>query len=112
MPSEIESAFREVCDGFSIDRVVADPQLNLKFVDACRANGLVAPATELNQQLINMRKAGKLGRLNSKPTRFDDSEYRFAVEIVVRHLERRDQVTLDDILVSPTRAILFQVSRL
>ena len=33
-------AFARTCDGYSADRVVADPTLNAHFLDACRKNGL------------------------------------------------------------------------
>lgn len=108
MIDQLMIAFQKVNDGFSTDRVLADPELNTRFISACREQGLVASAEELNRNLINLRKSGKLGKQKSKQTRFDDDdEYRFAAEIAVRHIERRDQITLDDILVNPKLATEF-----
>lgn len=103
----ISEAFLQVRSGFSTDRVLADPDLNAAFVSACREQGLDESPEKLNRQLLNIRKAGKLGKLQSKPTQFDDEEYSFAAEIAVRHLERREQITLDDILVDPSLAKQF-----
>ena len=100
----IAEAFHEVRNNYSTDRVLADPDLNAAYISACRDRGITDSPKDLNRRLINSRKAGKLGKLNSKRTQFDDSEYRFAAEIAVRHLERRDQITLDDILVDPDLA--------
>ncbi|MCA9013118.1 MAG: GIY-YIG nuclease family protein [Planctomycetaceae bacterium] len=51
-----------------------------------------------------MRKSGKLGSGTTRQTRFKDDEYRFAAEMATRHLERRDAVSLDEILIDPSRA--------
>ena len=52
-----------------------------------------------------MRKAGGLtGLPRAKITSFNDDEYRFAVEISIRHLERRDSVSLDDVICEPSLA--------
>lgn len=107
MTSPLEEAFRDANDGYSTDRVLADPELNERFIQACRARGLRESPELLNRQLINLRKSGRLGKQNAKSTQFDDDEYRFAAEMAVRHLERRDQVTLDDILACPVRASEF-----
>jgi predicted GIY-YIG superfamily endonuclease len=105
MKSKIREAFESVSSGFSPDRVVADPELNQLFLERCRASGLSADASTLNRTLINMRKAGDLTGLQSRRTSFGDlDEYRFATEIAVRVLERRDGVTLDDVICDPSLA--------
>jgi hypothetical protein len=40
MSSSLEEAFLAACNGCSEDRVVCDPELNLRFVLECRARGL------------------------------------------------------------------------
>lgn len=95
-------AYRESHCGYSADRVVCDPGLNQAFRDACERRGMQdTSARDLNRGLINLRKAGKLNVRTSRVTRFDDSEYRFAAEMAARHLERRDHLTLDDVLCDP-----------
>ena len=104
MTNPIEMAFQNTHRGFSTDRVLADPDLNANFITACRTHGLDDTTENLNRKLINLRKSGRLGGQTAKRTQFDDDEYRFAAEIATRHLERRDQITLDDILVNPDLA--------
>lgn len=101
---EIRSAFRRSHGGYSSDRVVADPALNGEFVDECRRAGLVQEVADLNRRLINLRKSGHLRVRTTRRTTIDDSDYQFASEIAVRFLERRDQVSLDDILCDPELA--------
>jgi len=106
MTDIIRDAFIETCNGFSTDRVVADPRLNSEFVAACGRRGLTASPAELNTQLLNARKASRLqGIKATRQTSFrDQGEYQFASEIAIRFLERRDQVTLDQVICSPERA--------
>ncbi len=109
MKARIRDAYLAVRDGYSTDRVVADPLLNDNFVAACRARGLSDNREVLNRRLLNLRKAGGLtGCGRSRRTSFkDQSDYAFASEIAVRFLERRDGVTLDTIICSPDRASEF-----
>lgn len=106
MTSLIEFAFDAVRCGYSADRVVADPVINSQFINECRQRGLQDPAATLNRRLLNLRKKRRLsGRPRAKRTHFpDEDEYRFAAEIAVRFLERRDGVTLDGIVCDPETA--------
>ena len=105
MKAKIISAFEAVRSGNSVDRVVVDPELNAAFLDECRRQGLVADAATLNRALINLRKAGLLRGLKSRSlSPGSDDPYRFAAEMAARHMERRDGVTLDDILCDPALA--------
>jgi site-specific DNA-methyltransferase (adenine-specific) len=102
MSEEVIDAYDEARQGFSSDRVIADPEFRARFVELCRKRGNQRSEETLCRLLMNLRKAGRLSHLKSNRTQFDDSEYRFASEIAVRHLERRSQITLDDILCDPT----------
>jgi site-specific DNA-methyltransferase (adenine-specific) len=103
MKSVIRQAFEAVRDGYAADRVVADPTLNQHFVSECRRRGLEFPVCTLNRALLNLRKGGRLaGSTRSRKTSFyDEEDYQFASEIAVRFLERRDRITLDDIICDP-----------
>jgi len=106
--SKIIAAFEAVRNANSVDRVVVDPELNAAFLAECRRLELVADAATLNRALINLRKAGNLRGLKSgSPSPGDDDAYRFAAEMTARHMERRDGVTLDDILCDPSLAAEF-----
>ena len=106
MDDDVRQAFLSARDGFSTDRVVADPDLNARYVEACRSRGLSEPALDLNRRLLNFRKAGKLAGIgNTQRTSFsDEPEYRFAAEIAVRFMERKHQTTLDRVICDPTLA--------
>jgi len=105
----VVSAFEAIRDGFSPDRVVADPALNRRFLDRCRVEWAGISAKDVNKQLLNARKAALLkGSKSSKSTSFkDEDDYRYASEIAARFLEKRDDMTLDDIICDPERAIEF-----
>ncbi|HUU97628.1 MAG TPA: hypothetical protein VM487_17980 [Phycisphaerae bacterium] len=101
----IRGAFHTVRDGWSPDRVVADPDLSRRFEAECRKLGLTVHLRDCNRILLNLRKAGHIPGLQSKRTSFaDQDDYEFASEIAIRFLERRDEVTLDDVICDPVRA--------
>jgi len=105
----IRQAFETVHQGYSADRIVADPDLNQSFVSTCRSLGIVAPISELNSSLLNARKASLLTGIETTcRTEFSDlDDYQFASETAARFLEHRSQVTLDQILCDPALAAEF-----
>lgn len=108
MRETVRVAFLAVRDGNSPDVVIADPQFNQAFLRECQSRGLSDPAPVLNQCLLNLRKTGDLRGVKSKRvTVRNQDEFRFASEIAIRFLERRDQRTLDQILCDPDRAAEF-----
>ena len=103
MKANVRLAFEVASDGFSPDRVVADPALDSQFLSECRRLGLVESDEALNRALLNLRKGGQLRGLKSRRSAFpDEDQYRFASEMAARFLERRDGVTVDDIICSPS----------
>ncbi len=106
--SRLREAFEASSEGFSPDRVVADPELNASFLEACRRLGISGSPATLNRSLLNLRKQGGLRGIRSHRTSFPkEDEYRFAAEIAVRILERRDGVSLDDVISDPELAAEF-----
>ena len=106
--SAICTAYLQTRQGFSVDRVVADPDINAEFLDRCRFLGLEISRSKINLTLLNLRKSGYLRGIKSKRTSFkDEDEYRFASEIAIRFLERRDGVSLDAVICDPKLAIEF-----
>ncbi len=105
----LRQAYMEAHDGWPVDRVIADPALNERFVDSCRQHGLAEPAAILNRKLMNVRKAKWLQgvRASRRGGVPDSKNCVFAAQVAARHLEHRDQVTLDDILCDPERAMEF-----
>lgn len=105
MKSKVRTAFEAVCSGYSPDRVVVDPELNKAFLETCRSLGLSGSAATLNRDLLNLRKRGGLRGLRSRRTSFsDEDQYRFAAEMAARFIERRDGVSVDDIVCDPELA--------
>src|SRR6516165_6059904 len=99
MNERIRDAFLAVRNNNSPDVVIADPGLNHLFLSECRARGLTDPPVILNKALLNLRKASGLqGVPKSKKVSVSvEAEFRFASEIAVRVLDRRDQSTLDQL---------------
>ena len=108
MKSALIAAFDATCQGFSPDRVVADPDLNAAFVAEVRRLGVSEAAADINRHLLNLRKRGLMSGHKAKrtPIRHED-EYRFAAEMAIRFLERRDGISLDSIICDPERAAEF-----
>jgi site-specific DNA-methyltransferase (adenine-specific) len=108
MRETVREAFLAVRGERSPDVVVAYPDLNQQFLRECQARGGSDPPAALNQCLLNLRKSSDLQGIKSKRVSLRNQEdYRFASEISVRFLERRDQVSLDQILCDPLRAAEF-----
>lgn len=105
----IREAFLEVYDGYSSDRVIADPELNNIFLTTCHNKGLNNRGEEINRRLLNVRKSGSFSDIKTtrKSLFRNQSDYSFASEIAIRFLERRDGVTLDQVICSPKRSLEF-----
>ncbi len=108
MNQAIIDAFHETRVRESPDVVIANPDLNGRFLQLCRAKGVEDPAERINRSLLNARKAGYFKGIKSKRVTVRNQEsFRFASEIAVRFLERRDGISLDQILCDPSKAIEF-----
>jgi len=108
----IVEAFFAVRDGFPVDRVVADPEINERFETVCRRLGLPGELALWNHRLMNLRKAGYLrGLPRSKQTTFpleksEFDKYNFACEIGMQKFER-EGVPFDRVLCDPALAMQF-----
>lgn len=107
----IVEAFRVTHQGFSADRLVADPELNEGFLEACKRLGLVGDPRIWNSLLFRVRKAGRLSHIptvratNVSWEKCDD--YLFASEIALRQMIDSGVRGLDAILCCPRRAAEF-----
>jgi len=102
-------AFGEVREGYSVDRVIADPQLNRRFLRRCRELGLSGTDYDLNWALMNERKKGSLSHL-PKTRRYTISEideFEYASELALRYLQQERNVSLDQIVCDPDLASEF-----
>jgi site-specific DNA-methyltransferase (adenine-specific) len=83
-------AYVSVYDGYSLDRVLADPTLSRKFAERCRELGVPGTPGDWNHLLLNLRKRGKLAFPIRKRTEFDWlnlDEFLFASEIAWREMK-------------------------
>jgi site-specific DNA-methyltransferase (adenine-specific) len=96
----IAEAFSAVHDGYSVDRVVVDPDYNSRFLAECHRLGLKDSDYRINHALLDIRKSSKIELPKStKRTEFHDfDEYCFAAEIAVRILQSSKGLTLDQML--------------
>jgi DNA modification methylase len=101
-------AFRRTYVGYSVDRVVTDPELNAAFVSECEKLGLPGEARWWNQALFRMRKAGKLADYpNERRTELSWHScdgFLFGSEIAWRKMLDRKHRSLDEILCDPRSA--------
>ena len=104
-------AFAKSSQGFSPDRVVADPELNQEFVDRCRKLGLPGDARIWNWRLFNYRKAGKLSSVpTTQRTQLSwegCDDFLFASEIALVKLLDEGCESIDAILCDPEQAQRF-----
>ncbi len=109
----IVEAFQKTNDGFSVDRLVADPTLNEAFQSACEQLGTSGTAAERNRALFGLRKSGKLARAGITTNRRTNinwqkaSRYIFASEIAWRQLTDKNDRSLDEIFCDPELAAEF-----
>ncbi len=105
------AAFRKASDGYSIDRVIADPALNAALADECSRAGLSGRPQDWNLALLGMRKSGKLSQLDTRRrTKIcwsDMDGYEFASEMALRHLLDMGYPSLDYVLCDPQVALRF-----
>jgi DNA modification methylase len=101
-------AYEAVYDGYSLDRVLADPQLSRALTRKCLEIGVPGSPRDWNHLLMGLRKAGELNLPLRNRTEFTWSyvdEFLFASEIAWNELKGHG--TLDDILCDPDLANRF-----
>ena len=107
----VAEAFMAAHQGYSADRVVADPVLNDRFLDSCRLLGIPGTPRDWNHLLLNVRKRGGLAAVDtSRRTtilRAQMDAFIFASEIAWRKVSRERGCALDDILCDPDLASEF-----
>lgn len=107
-------AFQETHDGFSADRVVADPALSEAFAAACQRRSLEGNRKAWNIALFRLRKAGKLaGIATSRRTEIAHEatdRFLYASEIALQEMLVSNAATsLDEILCDPELADQFDL---
>jgi len=108
----IVGAFYATHDGYSIDILLANPQLQNAFHDACREEGFIGGPADWNRELMRIRKTGgfpKRGPVRKlQVSDVDLDSYAFAAEIAWRlAADKFRGVSLDEILCDPEKAAYF-----
>jgi hypothetical protein len=110
-------AYLRVHDGYSIDRVLADPHKNREFIHECWRLGADATEFDLNRALLRVRKSAQMGPITTvqrhvvPAQRLD--EYIWGVEIALRLLQNEEErerqlwVSVDRILCDPSLSYRF-----
>ncbi|MGC3969530.1 MAG: DNA methyltransferase [Pirellulales bacterium] len=105
-------AFRRSCNGYSADRVIADPALQAAFQTACRVLDAPGDAKSCNAALLKLRKAGRLADVATTARTelsWDECEPLAApAEIAAaRVLGEHPELSLDDLFCDPERTAEF-----
>ncbi len=108
----IVEAFFAAHDGYSIDWLLANPQLQALFHEECREAGLIGSAVDWNRELLRIRKQGGFPKRRAlKKVHVTDEEldaYDFAAEIGWRTAnDKFHGPSLDEILCDPEKAAYF-----
>ena len=108
----VTAAFRLAHQGYSADRVIADPELNDQFIEACTRLGLVGDAGTWNRILLQLRKGGGLidvPTISRTTLTWEQCDpFLFASEIALQSiLDEATAESLDDVLCQPEWAAEF-----
>ncbi len=107
----VAEAFMAAHEGYSADRVLADPALNDRFLENCRVLGIPGEAKDWNRLLLNARKRGDLASIDTprrtRVLRSTMAAFLFAGEMAWRKVSDDRKCSLDDILCDPTLAARF-----
>ncbi len=106
----VVAAPKSSCKKYSTDLILCDPEVNERFVSACRHSSLPGDESAWNRLLLRLRKAGKLPKLSPRRTHLTPAAmdaYGAASEAAMQLLSLDYGLTLDDILCSPPAAAEF-----
>ena len=101
------AAFKKTHDGWSSDEVILNDQLNVSFIAACQKLKPDVAAADLNWQLLNLRKAGKLNVKATKSNRTSVSDVTLIAEIAARSMLDRHSISSDRVMTDPARRAEF-----
>jgi site-specific DNA-methyltransferase (adenine-specific) len=108
----IAEAFFAAHDGYSIDWLLVNPQLQGVFHEECRELGLIGGQADWNRELLRLRKTGSFPKRGDiKKVHFTDDEldaYEFAAEAAWRLTnDKFHGPSFDEILCDPAKAAYF-----
>jgi site-specific DNA-methyltransferase (adenine-specific) len=107
---QVLRAYRKEIDGHSADHLLCDPELNARFVAACRDQQIAGSEFSWNRLILKLRKSGRLPKAKRARARipFEQMDpYRFASEIATRLLSSDLGLSLEDVFCTPRHAAEF-----
>jgi hypothetical protein len=100
--AKIIDAFKKTHGGYSLDRVLANPELARQFVEQAQKLGVDAPPALINRRLLRIRKAGKLKvKTTAGDKERDISPFLIPAELAFAQLTYQYEVSYDDLLADP-----------
>ncbi len=106
----VVSAFQATHEGYSVDRLLTDPQLDRAFLAACKKSGLPGNPVDWNRFLLRIRKSGEFPRAEKSSRVFTFRQmdpYSHGSEIAMRCLAVNAGKTFDEVLCDPRLAKMF-----
>ena len=97
----LQNAFASRHDGWSLDEVMLSDTLRKSVIDEVRKTLAEADEKQIWEELVRLRKSGKL---EAKTTQRENTEYGdsiVAAEIAARRMQDEHSVTFDQILMDP-----------
>ena len=101
---QLRQAFRAVHEGYSLDRVLADPVLTARLSEECSRRGLPGTLSDWLRELLTMRKNKQLGVPTEKTFRLPAQQLDpvlDAAEVAMARLRARGWTGLDAVLCDP-----------
>ena len=106
----VVESWQNAGEGYPVDYLLCDRELNKRFIDDCLAKGLGGNATVWNRLLLRLRKSKKLPpstkRVPSVSAK-DQNRYGYASEVAWRLIGVDFGMSLDEMLCSPDAASYF-----
>ncbi|WP_442484490.1 DNA-methyltransferase [Aeoliella sp. SH292] len=108
----VGKAFLAASGGQSVDRLLANPELQTAFHAECEAAGLLGNGEIWNHELVRLRKSGKLPKQPKTKlaavTAAELDQYQFAAEIAWQLTSEKFGIeSIDELFISPEKGAFF-----
>lgn len=100
----VKAAFAAAHDGYSVDEVLLEDQLQAAFQERCRQRLADAAPEHCNWTLLNLRKAGDLEAKATKSRNLSDEDretLRHVAEIAARAVQDQYRTSIDRVMAKP-----------
>ena len=108
--SAVVESYQQAGEGYPVDYLLCDKDLNKRFIDDCLGKGIGGNASVWNRLLLRLRKSKKLPASTKRAPKVsasDQNRYGYASEIAWRLIGVDFGVSLDEMFCSPDSAAYF-----